>query len=129
MRIPGDPATACPVLFKGSRSLLLLACCYVTYRWSYAYLYRRYLVVWQPCCTSRTGTALFVRLNVCGSIYVYRCRALLVIGCTCFYAYNLAKCYIMAMLNMIDDMFMYDKFPKYPVKMKFQHKTAIPQRR
>ena len=36
------------------------------------------------------GTALFVRLNVCGSIYVYRCRALLVIGCTCYYAYNLA---------------------------------------
>ena len=35
-------------------------------------------------------TALFVRLNVCGSIYVYRCRALLVIGCTCIYAYNLA---------------------------------------
>ena len=26
---PGDPATMCPVLFKGSRSLLLLACCYV----------------------------------------------------------------------------------------------------
>ena len=36
------------------------------------------------------GMALFVRLNVCGSIYVYRCRALLVIGCTCIYAYNLA---------------------------------------
>ena len=33
------------------------------------------------------------------------------------------------MLNMIDDMFMYDKFSKYPVKMKFQHKTAIPQQR
>ena len=26
---PGDPTTKCPVLFKGSRSLLLLACCYV----------------------------------------------------------------------------------------------------
>ena len=37
------------------------------------------------------GMALFVRLNVCGSIYVYRCRALLVIGCTCIYAYNLAE--------------------------------------
>ena len=36
------------------------------------------------------GTALFVRLSVCGSIYVYRCRALLVTGCTCIYAYNLA---------------------------------------
>ena len=34
VRFPGDPATMCPVLFKGSRSLLLLACCYVTYRWS-----------------------------------------------------------------------------------------------
>ena len=33
----------------------------------------------------------------------------------------------MAMLNMIDDMFVYDKFSKYPVKMKFQHKTDIPQ--
>ena len=29
VRFPGDPATMCPVLFKGSRSLLLLACCYV----------------------------------------------------------------------------------------------------
>ena len=29
VRFPGDPATTCPVLFKGSRSLLLLACCYV----------------------------------------------------------------------------------------------------
>ena len=29
VRFPGDPATVCPVLFKGSRSLLLLACCYV----------------------------------------------------------------------------------------------------
>ena len=38
VRIPGDPTTMCPVLFKGSRSLLLLACCYVTYRWSCAYL-------------------------------------------------------------------------------------------
>ena len=46
VHIPGDPATMCPVLFKGSRSLLLLACCYVTYRWSEAYLYRRYLAVW-----------------------------------------------------------------------------------
>ena len=36
------------------------------------------------------GTALFVRLSVCGSIYVYRCRALLVTGCTCIYTYNLA---------------------------------------
>ena len=81
----------CPVLFKGSRSLLLLACCYVTYRRSCAYLYRRYLFVWQPCCNSLMGTALFVRLSVCGSIYVYRCRALLVTGCTCIYAYNLAK--------------------------------------
>ena len=36
------------------------------------------------------GTALFVRLSVCRSIYVYRCRALLVTGCTCIYAYNLA---------------------------------------
>ena len=36
------------------------------------------------------GTALFVRLSVCGSIYIYRCRALLVLGCTCFFAYNLA---------------------------------------
>ena len=27
------------------------------------------------------GTALFVRLSVCGSIYVYHCRALLVTGC------------------------------------------------
>ena len=26
--------------------------------------------------------ALFVRLSVCGSIYVYRCWALLVTGCT-----------------------------------------------
>ena len=34
VRFPGDPATMCPLLFKGSRSLLLLACCYVTYRWS-----------------------------------------------------------------------------------------------
>ena len=34
VRFPGDPATMCPVLFKGSHSLLLLACCYVTYRWS-----------------------------------------------------------------------------------------------
>ena len=84
----------CPVLFKGSHSLLLLACCYVTYRWSYAYLYRRYLVVWYPCCTSRMGTALFVRLSVCGSIYVYRCRALLVIGCMCIYTYNLAVWYM-----------------------------------
>ena len=37
------------------------------------------------------GTALFVRLSVCGSIYIYRCRALLVTGCTCIYAYNLAS--------------------------------------
>ena len=29
VRFPGDPATMCPPLFKGSRSLLLLACCYV----------------------------------------------------------------------------------------------------
>ena len=29
VRFSGDPATTCPVLFKGSRSLLLLACCYV----------------------------------------------------------------------------------------------------
>ena len=29
VRFPGDPSTMCPVLFKGSRSLLLLACCYV----------------------------------------------------------------------------------------------------
>ena len=29
VRFPGDPATMCPVLFKGSRSLLLFACCYV----------------------------------------------------------------------------------------------------
>ena len=29
VRFPGDPTTMCPVLFKGSRSLLLLACCYV----------------------------------------------------------------------------------------------------
>ena len=33
----------------------------------------------------------------------------------------------MAMLNMIDDMFVNDKFSKYPVKMKFQHKTATSQ--
>ena len=87
---PGDPANMCPLLFKGSRSLLLLACCYVTYRQSCAYLYRRYLFVWQPCCNSRMGTALFVHLSVCGSIYVYHCQALLVTGCTCIYAYNLA---------------------------------------
>ena len=91
MRVPRDPATMCPVLFKGSRSLLLLACCYVTYRRSCAYLYRWYLFVWQPCCNSRMGTALFVRLSVCGSIYVYHCWALLVTGCMCIYAYNLAK--------------------------------------
>ena len=40
------------------------------------------------------GTALFVCFNVCGSIYVYRCRALLVIGCTCIYAYNLAQVHL-----------------------------------
>ena len=33
----------------------------------------------------------------------------------------------MAMVNMIDDMFMYDNSSKYPVNMKFQHKTDIPQ--
>ena len=31
------------------------------------------------------------------------------------------------MLNMIDDMFEYDKISQYPVKMKFQHWTDIPQ--
>ena len=33
------------------------------------------------------------------------------------------------MINMIDDMFVYDENSKYPVKMQFQHKTDIPQRR
>ena len=35
---PGDPATMCPVLFKGSRSLLLLAGYYITYHRLCAYL-------------------------------------------------------------------------------------------
>ena len=35
----------------------------------------------------------------------------------------------MAMLNMIDDMFMKNEFSKYPLKTKFEHKTDIPQRR
>ena len=42
--VPGDPALTCPVLFKGSRSLLLLAWLYVAYCTSCPYLVRRYLV-------------------------------------------------------------------------------------
>ena len=43
--IPGDPTTTCPVLFKGSRSLLLLAKHYVSYHTFHPYLVRRCLVL------------------------------------------------------------------------------------
>ena len=43
--LPGDPATTCPVLFKGSCSLLLLAWHYVTYGTFHPYLVRRCLVL------------------------------------------------------------------------------------
>ena len=43
--IPGDPATMCPVLFKGSGSLLSLALHCVTYRMFRPYLVRRCLVL------------------------------------------------------------------------------------
>ena len=47
--------------------------------------------------------------------------------------YHDLKCYIMVcwsmMINMIDDMFVSDGNSNYPVKMQFQHKTIIPQRR
>ena len=33
------------------------------------------------------------------------------------------------MINMIDNMFEYDKIFHYPVKMKLQQKSDIPQRR
>ena len=82
----------CPVLFKGSRSLLLLACCYVP-------IVRRMLIfkggTWlsgNRAVIGRTGKALFIRLSVCRSIYVY-----LLSGLTCSwlyaftYAYNLAS--------------------------------------
>ena len=39
--VPGDPATMCPVLFKGSRSPLSLALRCITYR-----MFRPYLVRW-----------------------------------------------------------------------------------
>ena len=43
--IPGDPATTCPVLFKGSHSPLLLALRCVTYCTFHPYLVRRCLVL------------------------------------------------------------------------------------
>ena len=42
--IPGDPASTCPVLFKGFCSPLLLAWLFVTYCTLRPYLVRRYLV-------------------------------------------------------------------------------------
>ena len=42
-RVPGDPAIMCPSLFKGSRSLLVLARPSLTYCVLQPYLVRQYL--------------------------------------------------------------------------------------
>ena len=82
VRFPGDPATMCPVLFKGSRSLLLLACCYVP-------IVRRMLIFKGGTWSSGNRAVIVVRVRHCLSVLVYAglsmftcCRALLVAGCT-----------------------------------------------
>ena len=72
----------CPVLFKGSRSLLLLACCYVP-------IVRRMLIFKGGTWSSGNRTVIVVRVRHCLSVLVYAglsmftcCRALLVAGCT-----------------------------------------------
>ena len=72
----------CPVLFKGSRSLLLLACCYVP-------IVRRVLIFKGGTWSSGNRAVIVVRVRHCLSVLVYAglsmftcCRALLVAGCT-----------------------------------------------
>ena len=79
--IPRDPAITCPVLFKGSRSLLSLALLYVAYCTLRPYLVRRYLVFCWPCCVMLVGTALYLSSGLCGPIFIYYKWALRVCGC------------------------------------------------
>ena len=82
VRFPGDPATTCPVLFKGSRSLLLLACCYVP-------IGGRMLIFKGGTWPSGLRAVIVVRVRHCLSVLLYAglsmftcCRALLISGCT-----------------------------------------------
>ena len=88
--IPGDPAITCPVLFKGSHSLLSLALLYVAYCTLRPYLVRRYLVFCWPYCVMLAGTALYICLLVCVGLSLFIISGLYVYVVVCIvYAYNL----------------------------------------
>ena len=88
--VPRDPAITCPVLFKGSHSLLSLALLCVAYCTLHPYLIRRYLVFCWPCCVMLAGTALYIRLLVCAGLSLFIISGLYVYVVVCVvYAYNL----------------------------------------
>ena len=88
--VPGDPAITCPVLFKGSCSLLSLALLYVAYCTLRPYLVRWYLVFCWPCCVMLAGTALYIRLLVCAGLSLFIISGFYVYVVVCVvYAYNL----------------------------------------
>ena len=88
--IPGDPAIMCPVLFKGSRSLLSLAYLYVAYCTLRPYLVRRYFVFCWPCCVMLVGTALYICLLVYAGLSLFIISGLYMYMVVCVvYAYNL----------------------------------------
>ena len=90
--IPGDPTITCPVLFKGSRSLLSLVLLYVAYCTLRPYLVRQYLVFCWPCCVMLVGTVLYIHLLVCAGLSLFIISGLYVYVVVCIvYAYNLTK--------------------------------------
>ena len=89
MYIPRDPAITCPSLFKGSRSLLVLAWLYVTYYVLRPYLIRRVLRVLlaMQCYSCRYGI-VYPSYGLYGSVVIYY-KA----GLTCIWLYAYLHAY------------------------------------
>ena len=80
--IPGDPAFTCPVLFKGSRSLLLLALALRSLLYIASLSRKAVLsILLAVLCYACGYGIVYPSSGLCGSIFIYYRRALRVYGC------------------------------------------------
>ena len=81
MCVPGDPAITCPVLFKGSRSLLLLALALHSLLYVASLSCKAVLsVLLAVLCYACGYGIVYPSSGLCGSIFIYYRQALRVYG-------------------------------------------------
>ena len=89
--VPGDPAIMCPVLFKGSRSLLLLALALRSLLYVPSLSHKAVLSILLAVLCYACGYGIVcLSSGLCGSIFIYYKQALRIYG----YVYNLTLSYL-----------------------------------